>query len=40
MMKEQLIEFCGMKLDGFHVFGSVDTLGKNTEKILEEIKVL
>jgi NAD(P)H dehydrogenase (quinone) len=40
MMKEQIIEFCGMKLDGFHIFGGVDTSGKNTEKILEEIKAL
>jgi len=39
MMKEQIIQFCGMKLDGFHIFGGVDTSGKNTEKILEEIKV-
>jgi putative NADPH-quinone reductase len=40
MMKEQIIQFCGMKLDGFHIFGGVDTSGKNTEKILEEIKAL
>ncbi len=40
MMKEQIIEFCGMKLDGFHIFGGVDTSGKNTDKILKEIKSL
>ena len=40
MMKEQIIEFCGMKLDGFHIFGGVDTSGSNTNKILEEIKTL
>jgi putative NADPH-quinone reductase len=40
MMKAQIIEFCGMKLDGFHIYGGVDTLGKNTDKILEEIKVI
>lgn len=40
MMKEQVIEFCGMKLDGFHIFGGVDTSAKNTDKILIEIKAL
>ena len=40
MMKEQIIEFCGMKLDGFHIYGGVDASGQNTDKMLEEIKVL
>ena len=40
MMKEQIIEFCGMKLDGFHIYGGVDTSGKNTKKILEKIETL
>ena len=40
MMKAQIIAFCGMKLDGFHIYGGVDTSGKNTDKILEEIKSL
>ncbi len=35
--KEQIIEFCGMKLDSFNIFGGVDTSAKNTEKILEKI---
>ena len=40
MMKEQIVQFCGMKMDGFHIFSGVDTSGKNEEKILEEIKAL
>ena len=40
MMKEQIVQFCGMKLDGFHIYGGVDTSAKNTEKILEEIKTM
>ena len=40
MMKEQIIEFCGMKLDGFYIYGGVDTSGKNTKKILESIKTI
>jgi NAD(P)H dehydrogenase (quinone) len=38
MFKEQIIEFCGMKLKEFHIFGGVDTSNKNTKKILEKIK--
>jgi len=40
MMKEQIVQFCGMKMDGFHIYGGVDTSGKNIDKILEEIKAL
>ena len=40
MIKEQIVEFCGMKLDGFHMYGGVDTSAKNTGKILEEIEAL
>jgi len=40
MIKEQIVDFCGMKLDGFYVFGGVDTSAKNTDKILEEIKAI
>ncbi len=38
MWKEQIIEFCGMKLDGCHIFGGIDTHAKNTDKILEKIE--
>ena len=40
MIKEQIVGFCGMKLDGFYIFGGVDTSAKNTEKILLDIKAL
>jgi len=40
MLKEQIIEFCGMKLDGFYMYGGIDTSSKNTNKVLEEIKAL
>jgi NAD(P)H dehydrogenase (quinone) len=40
MLKEQIISFCGMKLEGCHIFGGVDTSNKNTTKILESIKSL
>ena len=40
MIKEQIVEFCGMKLDGFHIYGGIDTSAKHTDKILEEIKAL
>jgi len=37
MLKEQIIEFCGMKLDSCNIYGGVDTSGKNTDKILKSI---
>ena len=40
MIKEQIVEFCGMKLVGCHIFGGVDTSGKKTDKILETIQTL
>ncbi len=38
MIKEQIVEFCGMKLEEFNILGGVDTNSKNTNKILEKIK--
>ncbi len=38
MFKEQIIEFCGMKLTECNIFGGVDTSAKNTAKILSKIK--
>jgi NAD(P)H dehydrogenase (quinone) len=38
MFKEQIISFCGMKLEEFNIFGGIDTNSKNTKKILEKIK--
>ncbi len=38
MFKEQIVEFCGMKLDEFNIFGGVDTSFKKTIEILKKIK--
>jgi len=38
MIKEQIVDFCGMKLERCHIFGGVDTSAKNTQKILDSIK--
>ena len=38
MMKEQIIEFCGMEIESFNIYGGVDTGGKEVEEILESIK--
>jgi len=40
MIDDQIVKFCGMKLDGCHIYGGVDTSDKNTQKILDSIKVL
>ncbi|NKQ40716.1 MAG: NAD(P)H-dependent oxidoreductase [Sulfurovum sp.] len=37
MFKEQIVEFCGMKLESCNIYGGVDTSGKNVEKILSNI---
>ena len=39
MLKKQIIEFCGMKLDEFNVFGGIDTNLKDVNKLLKKIKV-
>jgi NAD(P)H dehydrogenase (quinone) len=33
MFKEQIINFCGMKLSSFNIFGGIDTKFKNIQKI-------
>lgn len=38
MFKEQIIEFCGMKLQEFNIFGGIDTSKENTKNILEKIE--
>ena len=40
MIKEQIVQFCGMRLDAFHTYGSVDTNRSNTVKIIASIKAL
>ena len=40
MIKEQIVAFCGIKLESCYIFGGVDTSAKNTDKILESIRTL
>ena len=37
MWKEQIINFCGMKLNSFNIFGSIDTNEKNISKVLKTV---
>lgn len=39
MFQKQIVEFCGMKLDAFNIYGGVDTSGKNTAEILKKIRL-
>ena len=36
--KKSIAEFCGMKFDGYHLFGGMDTEGKNVEKMFKCVK--
>jgi len=38
MFREQIIEFCGMKLIEFNIFGGIDSNSNKTSKILNKIK--
>jgi NAD(P)H dehydrogenase (quinone) len=38
MFKKQIIDFCGMKLEEFNIFGGIDTNRANSQKILDSIK--
>ena len=38
--KKSIVTFCGMNFDGFHLFGGVDTHGKNVAKIFESVEKL
>ena len=35
--KEQVVNFCGMKLSSFNIYGGVDTSSKKTDNILKNI---
>ena len=37
MFKEQIVNFCGMKLESCNIYGGVDTSGKNVEAILADV---
>jgi NAD(P)H dehydrogenase (quinone) len=36
--KQTIVELCGMKLDGYYMFGGVDTSGAKIDKIFEKVK--
>ena len=36
--KQTIVEFCGMKFEGYHLFGGMDTEGKKIEKMFSCIK--
>ena len=38
--KQTIVEFCGMKFDGYHLFGGMDTKAKKVEKMFTCIKKL
>ena len=37
MFKEQIVNFCGMKLESCNIYGGVDTSAKNVEAILADV---
>ena len=37
MFQKQIIEFCGMKLDSFNIYGGIDKSATNTKEILSKI---
>ena len=36
--KQTIIEFCGMKFQGYHLFGGMDTKSKNVEKMFKCVR--
>jgi len=36
--KKTIVEFCGMKFDGYHLFGGMDTRAKNVDKMFKCVK--
>jgi len=36
--KKSIVKFCGMDFDGYHLFGAVDTSGKNVDKIFASVR--
>jgi len=38
-MKNQIFEFCGMKLTNFNIFGGLDKSGTKPSSILEKMKL-
>ena len=38
--KKTIVEFCGMKFDGYHLFGGMDTRAKNVPKLFKSVEKL
>jgi len=38
--KQSIVDFCGMKFEGYHLFGGMDTEGKKIEKMFSCVKKL
>lgn len=36
--KQTIVEFCGMKFEGYHLFGGIDTSEKKVEKVFKDIE--
>jgi len=36
--KQTIVEFCGMKFEGYHLYGAIDTSGKNIDKVFEDVR--
>jgi len=36
--KQTIVEFCGMKFQGYHLFGGMDTKAKNVEKMFKCVR--
>ena len=39
MFKEQIVEFCGMKLSSFNIYGGVDKSATDTKALLKKVKL-
>jgi len=39
MLQKQFVEFCGMKLKSFNIYGGIDKSATNTKEIIERIKL-
>jgi hypothetical protein len=38
--KKTIVEFCGMKFDGYYLYVGMDTRAKNVEKLFESVRKL
>jgi len=38
--KKTIVEFCGIKFDGYHLYGGMDTRSKKVDKLFTSVKKL